>query len=143
MIALLDVNVLIALVDTTNPHHASSMAFFASAQRGGWATCPLTENGFLRIVGRSSYVGGPGSTQDARKLLAKYLVAPGHHFWPDDLSFNDERQFPDLPASADLTDIYLLALAVKNGGRFATFDSKIDPSIIPSGPQAYHLIRPS
>ncbi len=68
------------------------------------------------------------------------MKTTGHPFWPDDLSFSDSRVFPGLPASRYLTDIYLLALAVKHGGRIATFDAGMDASLIPGGPRASHLI---
>lgn len=135
---LLDANVLIALGDADHPHRAAALRFFEHrAVREGWATCPLTENAFLRIQGRSGSGRAIGSTREARRVLATILAAPGHHFWPDALSLMDDSLFPVLPTAADLTDTYLLALAVKNGGRFATFDSRIDPSTVPGGPVAY------
>jgi len=67
--------------------------------------------------------------------------SPGHEFWPDDASLSDTRFFPALPVSKHLTDLYLLGLAVKHGGRFATFDQSIDASLIPGGPAAFFLIK--
>jgi toxin-antitoxin system PIN domain toxin len=141
MIALLDINVLIALVDTGHIHHAAARRFFPTAKIHGWATCPLTENGALRILGRPRADHGPDSPTSARTLLRSLLASPGHQFWPDDISLMDVRLFPTLPASKHLTDLYLLALAVKRGGCFATFDESIDASLIPGGPAAYHLIQ--
>ena len=144
MIHLLDVNVLIALCDPAHPHAAAARGFFgASLARYGWATCPLVENGFLRIFGSRKYPGGAGSPQSARFLLAGLLATPGHQFWQDDLTLLATGVFPNLPSSDDLTDIYLLGLAVKHGGRFATFDARIDASIVPGGPAAYHIIPSS
>ena len=144
MIHLLDVNVLIALCDPAHPHAAAARGFFgASLARHGWATCPLVENGFLRIFGSRKYPGGAGSPQSARFLLAGLLATPGHQFWQDDLTLLATGVFPNLPSSDDLTDIYLLGLAVKHGGRFATFDARIDASIVPGGPAAYHIIPSS
>jgi len=140
MIALLDVNVLIALVDTTHVHHAPAKQYFSLAQSHGWATCPITENGFLRILGRPASSHGLDSPTLARTLLQSLISRPGHQFWPDNLSFSDTRFFPTLPTSKQLTDLYLLGLAVKNGGRFATFDVSIDPSLMPGGPAAYYPI---
>jgi toxin-antitoxin system PIN domain toxin len=142
MIHLLDINVLIALCDPAHPHAASARRFFtAGLPRQGWATCPLVENGFLRIFGSRTYPGGPGSTHAARHILSGLLASPGHQFWSDDLTLTDMRTFPGLPASADLTDIYLLALAVKHRARFATFDTSIDASLVPGGPAAYHVVQ--
>ena len=141
MIHLLDINVLIALCDPAHPHSGAALSYFNPALfRNGWATCPLVENGFLRIFGSPRYPGGPGSPALARVVLGRLTAAPGHHFWPDDASLRDLQAFPALPTSASLTDLYLLGLAVKHGGRFATFDAGVDASLIPGGPKAYHVI---
>lgn len=141
MIHLLDINVLIALCDPAHPHASSARHFFQSTLSGdGWATCPLVENGFLRIFGDHRYQGGPGDPQSARLILEGVLASPGHQFWPDDLSLTDRLVFPTLPLSKHLTDLYLLGLAVKRGARFATFDHSIDASILLGGPTAYFPI---
>lgn len=140
MIYLLDANVLIALIDTSHAHHAAALRFFPTAQKTGWATCPLVENAFIRIFGRPGYLNGPGSPELARKLLVQYLSSPGHQFLPEDLSLCDIARFPALPGSMGLTDVYLVALAAKHGGRFATFDVGIDASLIPGGLAAYFII---
>lgn len=141
MIHLLDVNVLIALCDPAHPHHPAARSFFTSGlTRNGWATCPIVENGFLRIFGGRKYPGGPGSPQAARTFLARLIAMGGHQFWPEDLTLTDAQMFPGLTVSEDLTDLYLLGLAVKHGGRFATFDEGIDTSLIPGGAAAYFAI---
>lgn len=140
MITMLDVSVLIALVDAGHTHHQAATRFFRKTQPLGWATCPLTENGFIRILGRPDGGLAGNSTSVARMLLHGMLAKPGHHFWPDDVSLMDNRIFPSLPGSRHLTDLYLLALAVRHGGRFATFDERIEASLIPGGPAAYHLV---
>jgi len=137
MTHLLDINVLIALCDPAHPHADAARQFFSTvATRGGWATCPFVENGFLRIFGARKYPSGPGSPQRARPLLAGLLATPGHQLWHDDLTLMDENLFPDLSTSGNLTDIYLLGLAVQRGGRFATFDHRINASLIPGGEAA-------
>lgn len=142
MIQLLDVNVLIALGDSNHPHRVAALRFFETcATTDGWATCPLTENGFTRILGSPSYPGGPGSTSEARRLLDTVCAAPGHQFWPDDLSISNTQLFPTLPPSQPLTDIYLLSLAIKRGGCLATLDRRINPALLPGGPAAFHLIH--
>lgn len=144
MIHLLDINVLIALCDPAHPHAAPARRFFAAGlAREGWATCPFVENGFLRIFGSRKYPGGPGSPQAARLLLLGLRASPGHVFWPDSLSLLTLPAFPRLPESDELTDLYLLALAVKHEGRFATFDQGLDAALLPGGPAAYHLIPTS
>ncbi len=143
MIHLLDTNVLIALCDPAHPHRPAARNFLTSGlTRDGWATCPLVENGFLRILGARTYPGGPGSPQAARLVLARLLAVGGHQFWPEDLSLADTLTFPALPVSDGLTDLCLLGLAVKRGGRLATFDRGIDPTLIPGGRAAYHVLCP-
>ena len=140
MTTLLDVNVLIALGDAGHVHEAEALRLFErEAVPGGWATCPLTENAFVRILSHPKYPRALGGAVEARRLLQRLLAVPGHEFWPDEISLSDSGIFPSLPASGHLTDTYLLALAVKRGGRLATFDSGIDATIIPGGRQAYCL----
>lgn len=141
MICLLDANVLIALGDANHPHNAAAVRFMqATASRVGWATCPLTENAFLRVLGQRSVNGVSLSPNEVRKTLHTIISLPGHQFWPDDISLADTRLFPALPAAKHLTDVYLLALAVKHGGRLATFDRRIDPSLVLGGAGALLLL---
>ena len=143
MIHLLDVNVLMALGDSNHPHRAAALQFFEKcATVEGWATCPLTENAFIRIFGSHSYPNGLGSTTEARRVLNTFQAAPGHQFWSDDLSLTDVHAFPNLPDSPNLTDLYLLALALKHGGKLATFDQRIDPAHLAGGAAALHLLAP-
>tara|TARA_R110002050_G_scaffold270883_1_gene413959 strand:- start:196 stop:630 length:435 start_codon:yes stop_codon:yes gene_type:complete len=140
MITLLDINVLIALVDSAHVHHDAAKRCFKSIRASGWATCPLTENGFLRIMGRPGADHGPDSPHTARILLRSLLGMPGHELWADDLSLADTTVFPSLPAARDLTDLYLLGLALKHGGRLATFDRHLDPTLVKDGAAAYFVI---
>lgn len=137
MIYLLDVNVLIALADADHPHAEAALGFFRDhAVSEGWATCPLTENAFLRIFGNPRYPNGPGSPKEARTVLRSLLAAPGHRFWPDDLSLSDAKRFPVLPSPPQLTDCYLLALAAAKKAKLATFDGRIDASMVRGGKDA-------
>lgn len=144
---LLDINILIALADGDHVHHVhhvhhdSAVVFFKQAMAHGWATCPLTENGFLRIMGHPRYDQGPGSPQEARYLISSLCTVPGHQFWPDSISLCDSSQFPTLPGSRHLTDYYLLALAIRHGAKLASFDQRIDPSHLEGGASAYHVIH--
>lgn len=137
---LLDVNALIALADPLHVHHEKVARWFAQKHAAGWATCPLTENGFIRIVGHPNYPEGPGTSDAARRLLNALRSQPGHQFWPDTLSLCDTTRFRTLPSARDLTDCYLLALAVEHEARFATLDRRIDPATVPGGPAACLLI---
>ena len=140
MVFLLDVNVLIALLDEWHPHHAAALAFFPTAQAHGWATCPITENGFLRIVGHPNYRQGPGTSDGARTLLAALCASPGHQFWPDAATLRNMRRLTMLPASGHLTDTYLLALAAERRGLLATFDRRIDFGWVEGGAKALRVL---
>jgi toxin-antitoxin system PIN domain toxin len=138
---LFDVNILIALGDQEHIHREAALQLLKKARSIGWATCPLSENGFLRILGHPNYPKGPASPQTARIILSSLTGQPGHQFWSDDFSFTDTKAFPTLPAARELTDYYLLALAVRKGARFASFDRRIDPTHIPGGSAAYWGIK--
>jgi len=137
---LLDVNVLIALADSFHVHHDRVSRWFVQNHQAGWATCPLTENGFIHIVGHVQYPQGPGTAEAARTLLESLRRQPGHQFWPDSLSLCDRGKFPILAGSRDLTDFYLLALALEQQAQLATLDQRFNPAILPGGPNACFLI---
>jgi uncharacterized protein len=142
MIYLPDVNVLLFLADPASPFHRASISFFKRAKVDGWSTCPITENGFIRIFGNPGFPGGPGCAQEARKTIQQWKSTSGYQFWMDDLSLCDAVHFPKLPHSKHLTDCYLLALAVKRGGKFVTFDRRIDPAWVPGGANALVVLDP-
>lgn len=126
MIALLDVNVLIALFDGTHVHHDTAHRWFADHRHQGWATCPLTENGFVRVIANPSYPGRRTTIGDAIDRLRQFADQPDHHFWPDVTSLRDDRFRPrHVGGHRQLTDVYLLALAVHHQGRLTTFDRSI------------------
>ncbi|GLK54878.1 toxin-antitoxin system PIN domain toxin [Methylopila capsulata] len=138
MIHLLDVNVLIALIDTKHVDHAMAHDWFDHVSSDGWATCPLTQNGVIRIVGHSSYPNSPGAPAIVAETVAAALRWPGHEFWPDDVSLLtdagiDRRR---LLRSKQITDTYLLALAVKHGGRLATLDRRLATDAVSGGREA-------
>ena len=135
---LVDVSVLVALCDPAHEFHDKASTWFNAARASGWATCPLTENGLVRIFGHPAYPGGPGSPAKARPLLQAFVRTPAHVFWGDELSICDSAAFPSLAqtSAASLTDLYLLALALHHGARFATFDRRIDPSVLTGGSAA-------
>lgn len=138
-LALLDVNVLVALLDPEHIHHDSAHVWFGASRAGGWATCPITENGALRILSSPQYSSPPFTCQEVAKRLMSLLGLPGHVFWEDHISLCDAALF-DLSRSSgrQLTDIYLLGLAVKNAGRLATFDTRISLSAV-VGAEPRHL----
>ena len=140
---LLDINVLIALIDPAHVQHDRAHKWFASKGQKAWATCPLTENGVLRIVGHPRYPNSPGSPAAVAALLASFRKLPGHTFWPADLSlFHQEHvNTGRLLDSAQVTDTYLLALARAHEGQLATFDQRLVTDAVMHGSQALHVIR--
>ncbi len=80
---LLDINVLLALADPTHVHHETAHEWFGQTGRKSWATCPITENGFVRIASHPQYPNRPGSPHEVAALLQIIVALPGHHFWPD------------------------------------------------------------
>lgn len=126
MRALLDVNVLIALLDADHASHVRATTWFAAHARSGWASCPITQNGCIRIMSHSGYPN-PLPARMVMQRLADACASPLHHFWPDDVSLLDPSvaDFERIHGPRQLTDVYLLALAVRNEGRFVTFDSAV------------------
>lgn len=139
---LLDVNVLIALIDPTHVQHDRAHEWFAAEGRQAWATCPLTENGVLRIVGHPRYPTSPGTPAAVAETIAILRGVGGHEFWPDDVSLFDARlvHTARLLDSLQITDSYLLALAVAHGGKLATFDGRIVTDAVTGGANAVRVI---
>jgi toxin-antitoxin system PIN domain toxin len=124
--SLLDVNVLIALLQPDHAHHRVAHRWWSTQRSEGWASCPLTQNGFVRIVSQPKYPK-PLPIMRALDLLGEGIAGTDHAFWPDDVSLLDAQCIDRarILGPKQLTDVYLLALAVKNGGRLATFDRAI------------------
>jgi toxin-antitoxin system PIN domain toxin len=141
MIALLDVNALIARSDPRHQFHRQVKAWLRDRPGITLATCPVTENGWLRIYGHSSYPEGPGSPAAAARDLAILRDRPGHRFLADDFSILSPGIDLDAVTSSQLTDLYLLALAVRNDAKFVTLDTRIDPARVEGGTQALVVIR--
>lgn len=142
MAYLLDVNVLIALVDPAHIQHEAAHGWFAEHGRHAWATCPLTENGLLRVVGHARYPNSPGMPAAVAGILIGLRSLPGHRFWPDDISLmeTDRIDTARLLHASQITDSYLLALARAHDGQLATFDRKLVVDAVQGGASALHLI---
>lgn len=139
---LLDVNVLIGLIDPSCIHHGSAHAWFAALGDAHWATCPLTQNAVLRIVGGRSYPNSPGPPAVVAGLLAQITNLSGHRFWPDDFSLL-RSPFVDVSRllhPEQITDTYLLALAAAHGSRLATFDRRMIIDAVHQGAATLHII---
>ena len=142
MRALLDVNVLIALLDPEHLHHEAANIWFARTT-DGWASCPLTQNGAIRIMGGPGYAGGASTTADLAGYVADLCARDDHEFWSDDISLVDRRYVDRdrLGGPASLTDTYLLALARAHGGRLATFDRSIAVGAVADGRKYLEVIH--
>ena len=140
MRALLDVNVLIALHDKDHVHHSRATEWLLKNIQHGWASCPLTQSGCLRIMGQSAYPNAQPLATLVHMLQSSTSSAL-HQLWVDDISLLDATHFQHhhIHGHRQLTDIYLLALAVKHGGRLVSFDAKIALSAV-HGARSHHLV---
>ena len=125
--ALLDVNVLEALYDPNHGHHEAAHTWFGANRGSGWATCPLTENGLVRVLSNPSYPGASERPSQILDRLKTFRASGDHVFWPDAVSLCDPRLFRlDVGLGHhQLADVYLLGLAKQKSGRLATFDRNI------------------
>lgn len=126
MRALLDVNVLIALLDANHLHHRRAAEWLEENAASGWASCPLKQNGCIRIMSQPGYPN-PVPASAVAERLREAAALPLHPFWPDDLSLLTPGliDWRHILGSRQVTDAYLLALAVKRQGRLVTLDKDI------------------
>ncbi len=125
--ALLDLNVLVALAWPSHVHHAAAHEWFSKESHHGWATCPLTQTGFVRLSSNARILADAVSPMEAIRLLKQIVAMPHHQFWPDAVSVEGATVFQNalLLGHRQITDAYLLSLAVHNQGRLVTFDQGI------------------
>lgn len=129
---LLDVNLLIALAWPSHVHHEPAHRWFRKHAGGGWATCPLTQVGFVRVSSNPAIIPAAVSVPAALEALRGFVTSPHHVFWPDDLALSDRRFPPGLLAGhRQVTDAYLLSLAITHAGRLATIDRSVS-ALLPS-----------
>jgi len=121
---LLDVNALVALAWPNHVHHARAIAWFRDHRASGWATCPLTESGFVRVSSNRSAIPEAKSPREAILLLERIVALPHHVFWEDDVSLARAHEVPreKILGHRQVTDAHLLTLALRREGRVATFD---------------------
>lgn len=137
-------NVLIALVDEAHPHHQQAHAWLERNENLSWASSPLTENGFVRILSTPSYPNRVDRPSQAISMLIELRANVGQHeFWPDDLSLTDGNSFTLalLTGAKQITDTYLVALAVKRGGVLVTFDRRMTAAAV-LGVTPKHVLVP-
>lgn len=119
-----DVNVLIALTWPTHVHHAQARRWFDRKARSGWATCPITQLGFVRISSNAKIIRDAVSPREAVAMLRRLVGQPGHVFWSDEPQIELAGPFASLSlvGHRQVTDAYLLSLVQHRKGRLATFD---------------------
>ncbi len=133
MAALLDVNVLIALAWPNHVHHAPAHAWFARRSTDGWATCAITETGFIRVSSNQRAIPDAVSLLEAAEVLRAMTAREGHAFWPDDVRLLDQPApaLARLTGHQQVTDAHLASLAARHGGVLATFDARLRHAAMP------------
>jgi toxin-antitoxin system PIN domain toxin len=139
-VSLLDVNVLLALTDPQHVHHESAHYWWTAGGNVSWATCPITENGFVRVASHPSYPNRPGDAASVLSILRGLCALPGHNFWPDDISIRESLQGASAITHGQVTDVYLVALAIRRDGRLVTLDQRLPSAAVPGGPQGVFVI---
>jgi toxin-antitoxin system PIN domain toxin len=124
---LLDVNVLVALLWPTHEDHLRVQHWFGRNSRTGWATCPFTQAAFVRISANPAFSADAVKPLEAIKILSSNLLHPSHRFWKDEISFAEAtKPFHErLAGHRQVTDAYLLGLAIHMKGKFATMDRAV------------------
>ncbi|MEX2443880.1 MAG: TA system VapC family ribonuclease toxin [Alkalispirochaeta sp.] len=135
MRSLLDINVIIALLDSDHDFHHRAHEWWEAHRGHGWGSCPLTENGVVRIMSHPAYnPRRPLTPAAVVKILRAFAQGTEHRFWPDSVSLLDEAMidFAQILGPRQVTDIYLLALATSQEGRLVTFDESINSNAVPT-----------
>jgi toxin-antitoxin system PIN domain toxin len=125
---LLDTNLLIALFWPSHEKHDLAVNWFTRRRGEGWATCPVTQVGFVRIVSNPAFSRDAVQPREGLQVLAANIAAKDHKFWPDKLPVPEAVAFAGvrLVGHQQVTDAYLLGLAIRRGGVLATLDKRID-----------------
>jgi uncharacterized protein len=142
IVRLLDVNLLVALGDGAHVHHEHAHAWFEREGARAFATCPMTQNGVMRILGHPLYPNGPGTPRESMAFVQALTALPGHVFWPDAISLTDADRFhhDQFGGANQLSDIYLLGLAATHKCKLATLDRRIPTKAVRGGDAALDLI---
>ena len=123
-IALLDVNALVALAWDSHVHHAAIRRWFGAHRDREWATCPVTESGFVRVSANPKVLPSPIGVEAARRVLAALRKVGEHRFLVDDVSLLDD-DLPPIHGHRQVTDAQLVVVARRSGARLVTFDAGI------------------
>ena len=130
---LLDTNLLIALLWPSHEQHDRALQWFTRHRAKGWATCPITQAGFVRIVSNPAFSRDAVQPREAIQVLSANTAAKDHASWPDEMSLAEVSAFSGarLLGHQQVTDAYLLGLAIRRGGVLATLDERIAALIEP------------
>jgi toxin-antitoxin system PIN domain toxin len=139
---LLDVNILVALMDPMHSQSDIAHRWFAEIGTHSWATCPITQNGVIRIASNPRFTNIPGNPRDVAEIVRRFVAHPDHQFWPDDISLLDASLVDTsrLLTPGQITDSYLLALAIAHGGKLATLDRRLITDAAKNGALGVHLV---
>lgn len=139
---LLDLNTLLALLDPKHVFHEAVHRWVERTSGLRFLTCPLVQNGVVRVASQSTYPNALGTAAEVRAVVTAFCADPRHEFCPDDISLLDPAHLvrPDLLTPARVTDLYLLALARRHDARLATFDRRIPLEAVPDGARHFTLI---
>jgi toxin-antitoxin system PIN domain toxin len=139
-VALLDVHVLVALFDPASPSHETAHEWFARDGWRGWATSTITLNGCVRVLSNPAYPSARARPDEIVAMLQEACTSPGHQFWNDSVNLLDASLIRAelIGGHKNITDVSLLALALRNNGQLATFDRSISLRAV-VGAQPHHL----
>jgi toxin-antitoxin system PIN domain toxin len=129
-----DVNVLVAMAWPSHVQHEAALRWFEANRSAGWATCPITQSGFVRVSSNRNVIPEAKTPQEALALLRRIVELPDHRFWEDDVAIASAEEIESnrLLGYRQVTDAHLLTLALRRGGRVATFDRGVR-QLVPTG----------
>lgn len=141
MTFLLDLNLLLALAWPSHVHHDIAHAWFQREAAPGWATCPVTQLGFIRLSSNPAFTSDAVSPNEALSLLGSIVASEGHEFWPDDVDCASAAFAAGMRMTVhrQVTDAYLLSLARAHAGCLATLDRRMSRLLPPDERQNRHL----
>jgi uncharacterized protein len=131
-VALLDVNVLVALFQPEHVHHELAHDWFAEHRQAGWATCPITETGVVRLLANPRFHAGGIAVAAVVERLRRLQSDEAHQWWDANISIGDANLFrlTEIRGHRQVTDVYLAGLAHSRGGKLVTFDRAVSWSAI-------------
>jgi toxin-antitoxin system PIN domain toxin len=131
------------LFDPAHANHETAHRWFGMNRHRGWATCPITVNGCIRVLSSPAYPTVETTPAEVAERLRDFCATPHHHFWAHSVSLTDDSlvRWQMITGHGQITDVYLLALAVRNHGRLVTFDRSVPLKAV-HGALAGNLIVP-